>query len=61
MRKLSTGADSTLGEWKKLVDAFFGADSPQAKFINDKIDKQGEDMEVIADEGQMLMVLGSMK
>lgn len=59
MMKLSTGDDSTLGAYKKLVLAVFGQDSPQAKFIQGKIDvhEKGEDEEVVADERQMLLLL----
>ena len=56
---LSTGQESTLGEYKKLA-AMFG---PKAvKFIQDKIDAspQGEKEEVLADESQMMHLLGSM-
>lgn len=60
MRKLSTGEDSTLGNWKELAIAFFGEDSPQVEFLQNKIDEFGEDDEVIADEAQLLMVLVSL-
>lgn len=62
MDKMSTGQDSTLGNWLTMTNAFFGKDSKQAKFIQDKIAESpnGENEEVIADEGQFLMVLGSM-
>jgi len=61
MMKLSTGADATLGEYKKLVDSFFGPDGKAAKYINDKIAEQGEDMEVIVDEGQMIHALAAIE
>jgi len=63
MRKLSTGADSTLGNYLDLTNAFFGKDSPQAKFLNDKIAESpnGREEEVIAAESQMLYLLGNMK
>ena len=59
MKMLSTGQSSTLGTYKKLA-AIFG--DKAVKFIQDKIDKspQGEKEEVIADETQMLQLLGSM-
>lgn len=62
MIKLSTGDDSTLGVYKKLCVAVFGEDSPQTKFIQTKIDacEKGENEEVIADEAQILALLGSM-
>jgi len=62
MKKLSTGMDSTLGNYRKLASAFFGADSNPVKFLDDKIKDapNGENEEVIADEGQMVYLLGSM-
>ena len=59
MRTLSTGDPSTLGTYKKLAVIFGGK---AQKFIQDKIDEseKGEDEEVIADESQMMLLLGSM-
>jgi len=57
MKMLSTGVPSTLGNWYSLCMAVFGADSPATTFIKEKLDEQGADMEVIADERQMLVVL----
>lgn len=59
MNKLSTGADSTLGEWMLLAGAFFGPESKAVTYISKQIDKSpnGPDEEVIADEGQFLHVL----
>lgn len=37
MIKLSTGVDSTLGNYRDLANAFFGEDSPQVKFLDEKI------------------------
>jgi len=56
MKKLSTGQDSTLGNYKSLCSSFFGDDSPSLKWVNEKISKsrQGENEEIIADEEQML-------
>lgn len=47
MIKLSTGADSTLGNYKKLAVIFFGNDSKPVKFLDDKIkaSKNGENEE----------------
>ena len=59
MKKLSTGQPSTLGSYKKLAKIF----GPTAvKFIQNKIDESpnGEKEEVLADETQMLALLGSM-
>lgn len=36
MRKLSTGQDSTLGNYRDLSAAFFGEDSPQVKFLDER-------------------------
>lgn len=60
MKTLSDGSPSTLGNWYKLCAAVFGAESSPTKFIEKKMRDQGEDQEVIADEGQLLMVLGKM-
>lgn len=57
MKKLSTGQDSTLGEYRKLAAAVFGEDSGAVKFLDEKIKEQGEDEEVIADEGQVIYLL----
>lgn len=60
MKKLSTGQDSTLGNWYKMCAAFFGEKSAPTKFIKSKMDEQGEDTEVIAEEEQLLAALGKM-
>ena len=62
MKMLSIGEPSTLGNWHKLCSAVFGPESAPTKFIQEKIEKatNGEHEEVIADEGQLLLVLGSM-
>lgn len=60
MKKLSTGDDSTLGNYKKLA-AIIG---PKAvKFIQDKIDESpnGEDEEVIVNETQMVALLAQIE
>lgn len=63
MIKLSTGVDSTLGNYLDLTNATFGKDSPQAKFLDKKIAESpnGREEEVIAAETQMLYVLASLK
>lgn len=60
MRKLTTGHDSTLGNYRALTVAVFGADSPAVAFLDDKIrvSRKGADEEVLADEGQMVYLLG---
>jgi len=59
MITLSTGQPSTLGSYLKLCNIFFGEDSVQAKFINQKIasNPNGVDEEVVADESQMMYLL----
>jgi hypothetical protein len=62
MKMLSIGLPSTLGSYLKFCDLFYGEDSVQSKFIQQKIDshKNGVDEEVIADESQILYWLGNM-
>lgn len=60
MRKLSTGDDATLGNYRKMAAAVFGEDSKSVKFLDGKIKEQGEDEEVVATEDQMLLLLGTM-
>ena len=59
MIKLSTGVDSTLGNYRDLASRVFGEDSPQVKFLDEKIAESpnGRAEEVIADEGQVLYLL----
>jgi len=59
MRKLSTGADSTLKEYMRLAKAVFGEDSKAVEYLDNKIKKsaKGEDEEVIADERLILRLL----
>lgn len=63
MIMLSTGHPSILASYRDLCEVFFGKESPQYKFIVEKIDASpnGADEEVIADETQMMYLLGSMK
>jgi hypothetical protein len=60
--KLSTGDDSTLGSYRKLAAIFFGENSRAVAFLDEKIaaSPNGENEEVIADEGQMIYLLGTM-
>lgn len=62
MMKLSTGQDSTLGNYLKLCLVLFGKDSPQVQFIMGKIAESpnGANEEVIAEEGQMMYLLFSL-
>jgi len=59
---MSTGVDSTLGNWYDLAKSFFGEQSKPALFLAEKIaaTPKGRDEEVIADEQQLLQVLLSM-
>lgn len=59
MITLSTGQPSTLGSYLKLCNIFFGEDSVQAKFINQKIATHaaGADEEVAVEESQMMYLL----
>ena len=62
MRILSTGQESTLGNYLKISKIFFGEDSKATEFIQFKIDNSpsGENEEVIADEEQMVNLLAQM-
>lgn len=58
--KLSTGADSTLGEYRKLASVFFGAKA--VAFIDEKIKEssRGADEPVVAAESQMVYLLANL-
>lgn len=62
MRKLSTGQDSTLGNYRSLSVAFFGEDSEAVKFLDGKIAESpnGESEEVVANEQQMIYLLATL-
>lgn len=60
MQKLSTGDDSTLGNYRKLSAVFFGEDSGAVKFLDTKIAEQGADEEVLQPEAQMIQILSSL-
>ena len=59
MKKLSTGDDATLGNYRKLASVFFGKNSKAVKFLDDKIttSKNGDKEEVLTDETQMIRLL----
>lgn len=59
MITLSTGMPSTLASYLKLSLAFFGKESPQVRFIMDKIatSPNGANEEVVAEESQMMYLL----
>lgn len=51
----------TLGEYRDLFVILGGdEDNPAVRFLDAKIAKQGRDQKVLADESQMLLLLGSM-
>ena len=54
---MSTGQPSTLGNWHNMCVLVFGVDSSATQFIKAKLDAQGADMAVLADEGQLLHAL----
>lgn len=62
MKKLSVGVDSTLRNWIMLSTITFGADSKPTLYLMEKANESEEGLneEVIADERQLLMVLGNM-
>ncbi|MDX7711796.1 hypothetical protein [Aeromonas caviae] len=62
MRKLSTGHDSTLGNYRKMAVAVFGEDSKAVQFLDNKIAESpnGEDEEVIVAESQAVSMLGQL-
>ena len=62
MTKMSTGDDATLGNYRKMAAAVFGEDSKPVMFLDDKIkdSPNGANEEVIADERQMVYVLGTL-
>lgn len=62
MKKLSLGIDSTLENWIGLASATFGKNSEPVKFLKKKAEESpnGLQEEVIADERQLLHVLGQM-
>ena len=63
MQKLSTGQDSTFGNYRKMASLFFGKDSGAVKFLDTKITESpnGEGEEVLTDETQMIQLLASIK
>ena len=60
MRTISTGEPSTLKTYYDIAVALFGESSKPARFLSDKAEKQGWDKEVIADEAQMIYLIGTM-
>ena len=62
MKKLSTGQDSTLGNYRDICATFCGEDSRATRYFDDKIklSPNGRDEEVIADERQMVQLIASL-
>jgi hypothetical protein len=63
MMQLSTGHDSTLGNYRKLAVVFFGPASEAVEYLDRKIAESPnkEDEEVIAAESQVIHLLASME
>lgn len=59
MTTLSTGEKATLGGHRKMAVAFLGEDSKAVQFLDKKIKDapNGEDEEVIIEEGQFVHLL----
>jgi hypothetical protein len=59
MRKMSTGDDATLGNYRKMCALFFGEDSKATSYLDEKISRSliGEGEEIIANEGQIIQLL----
>jgi len=59
MRKLSTGHDSTLGNYLILAKAVLGEESKAVSFLREKIQSSpnGENEEVVVAETQMIYLL----
>lgn len=55
---LSTGQPSTLGVWRDLCAGILGADSPATEYFDRKIEEQGRDEPVLADETQVMALIG---
>ena len=62
MKKLSTGDDSTLENYRKLAVDIFGEDSDAVKMLDDKIKESpnGKYEEVLENERELVYVLMSL-
>jgi hypothetical protein len=62
MKKMSTGQDSTLGNYRQMALLFFGEDSGAVEYLDQLIAESpnGADEEVIADEEQVVGLLFSL-
>ena len=54
------GEYKTLGDYRDLCVALAGEDNRAVRFLDKRIADQGRDMDVWADETQMIMLLGPM-
>ena len=50
----------TLGDYRDVCAELGGENCRAVKYLDDKIAEQGRDMEVLADEHQMMLLLGPM-
>jgi hypothetical protein len=50
----------TLGDYRDICAELGGEKCRAVKYLDDKIAEQGRDMEALADEHQMLLLLGPM-
>jgi hypothetical protein len=57
MKKMTTGDDATLANYRKLTELAFGEESPAVKFLDQRIAEQGADAEVQQDERQVMRLL----
>jgi hypothetical protein len=60
---ISTGHPSTLGTYRMLASALWGEDSQAVAYLDDRISESpnGANEGVIADETQMLILLGQVE
>lgn len=63
MNTLSVGLPSTIRSYKRLCEMLFGEEHPSVKYLADLAEKSpnGLDEEILADESQMVYMLGTMK
>lgn len=59
MKKLWSGDDSTLENWREIARLAFGEDSAAVKYLDQKIEQEGPGAEVLADMGQMNLLLAT--
>ena len=59
MKKLWSGDDSTLGNWREVARLAFGEESAAVVYLDRKIAEQGPNEEVIADMSQMNLLLAT--